>query len=186
MPTTPSSRLETGAPVSWRLLKLRFIVKCIVGLFFSFDEVYYGQYISLYMKRVFFFDGSGPPLGHMLLALGGRSLSNVEVEFLEGRSRVLLSIPHGFPTGNSLALLKCCRMGSSLGDPVAGYLGGFDGNFVWNRIGAGKRPRSRPCQWSRAGVERPRLRRPHGCGRGVRVREPISCGSASERLPGTP
>ncbi|XP_037014427.2 protein O-mannosyl-transferase 1 isoform X2 [Artibeus jamaicensis] len=39
------------------------------------------------MKRVFFFDGSGPPLGHMLLALGG-------------------------------------------------YLGGFDGNFVWNRIGA--------------------------------------------------
>lgn len=52
-----------------------------------FDEVYYGQYISLYMKRVFFFDGSGPPLGHMLLALGG-------------------------------------------------YLGGFDGNFVWNRIGA--------------------------------------------------
>ncbi|XP_004713302.1 protein O-mannosyl-transferase 1 isoform X1 [Echinops telfairi] len=52
-----------------------------------FDEVYYGQYISLYMKRVFFLDGSGPPLGHMLLALGG-------------------------------------------------YLGGFDGNFLWNRIGA--------------------------------------------------
>ncbi|XP_037653344.1 protein O-mannosyl-transferase 1 isoform X2 [Choloepus didactylus] len=52
-----------------------------------FDEVYYGQYISFYMKRIFFLDGSGPPLGHMLLALGG-------------------------------------------------YLGGFDGNFLWNRIGA--------------------------------------------------
>ncbi|XP_024617915.1 protein O-mannosyl-transferase 1 isoform X4 [Neophocaena asiaeorientalis asiaeorientalis] len=52
-----------------------------------FDEVYYGQYISFYMKRIFFFDGSGPPFGHMLLALGG-------------------------------------------------YLGGFDGNFLWNRIGA--------------------------------------------------
>ncbi|XP_024907015.1 protein O-mannosyl-transferase 1 [Pteropus alecto] len=52
-----------------------------------FDEVYYGQYISFYMKRVFFLDGSGPPFGHMLLALGG-------------------------------------------------YLGGFDGNFLWNRIGA--------------------------------------------------
>ncbi|XP_015989350.2 protein O-mannosyl-transferase 1 isoform X6 [Rousettus aegyptiacus] len=39
------------------------------------------------MKRVFFLDGSGPPFGHMLLALGG-------------------------------------------------YLGGFDGNFLWNRIGA--------------------------------------------------
>lgn len=62
----------------WRLSRPRAVV---------FDEVYYGQYISLYMKRVFFFDGSGPPLGHMLLALGG-------------------------------------------------YLGGFDGNFVWNRIGA--------------------------------------------------
>ncbi|KAM6170675.1 protein O-mannosyl-transferase 1 isoform 5-T5 [Rhynchocyon petersi] len=39
------------------------------------------------MKRIFFLDGSGPPFGHMLLALGG-------------------------------------------------YLGGFDGNFLWNRIGA--------------------------------------------------
>ncbi|XP_046307603.1 protein O-mannosyl-transferase 1 isoform X3 [Marmota monax] len=52
-----------------------------------FDEVYYGQYISFYMKRIFFLDDSGPPFGHMLLALGG-------------------------------------------------YLGGFDGNFLWNRIGA--------------------------------------------------
>ncbi|MEQ2309100.1 Protein O-mannosyl-transferase 1 [Ameca splendens] len=53
-----------------------------------FDEVYYGQFVSLYMKRIFFVDDSGPPLGHMILALGA-------------------------------------------------YLGGFDGNFVWNRIGAG-------------------------------------------------
>uniref|UniRef100_A0A8C4LMP6 Dolichyl-phosphate-mannose--protein mannosyltransferase n=1 Tax=Equus asinus TaxID=9793 RepID=A0A8C4LMP6_EQUAS len=62
----------------WRLSYPRAVV---------FDEVYYGQYISFYMKRIFFLDGSGPPLGHMLLALGG-------------------------------------------------YLGGFDGNFLWNRIGA--------------------------------------------------
>uniref|UniRef100_A0A452HNH6 Protein O-mannosyl-transferase 1 n=1 Tax=Gopherus agassizii TaxID=38772 RepID=A0A452HNH6_9SAUR len=52
-----------------------------------FDEVYYGQFVSLYMKRIFFVDDSGPPFGHMLLAFGG-------------------------------------------------YLGGFDGNFLWNRIGA--------------------------------------------------
>ncbi|XP_077823598.1 protein O-mannosyl-transferase 1 isoform X8 [Macaca mulatta] len=52
-----------------------------------FDEVYYGQYISFYMKRIFFLDDSGPPFGHMVLALGG-------------------------------------------------YLGGFDGHFLWNRIGA--------------------------------------------------
>ncbi|KAF6736319.1 Protein O-mannosyl-transferase 1 [Oryzias melastigma] len=52
-----------------------------------FDEVYYGQFVSLYVKRIFFIDDSGPPLGHMILALGA-------------------------------------------------YLGGFDGNFVWNRIGA--------------------------------------------------
>uniref|UniRef100_A0A8C0Q4K1 Dolichyl-phosphate-mannose--protein mannosyltransferase n=1 Tax=Canis lupus familiaris TaxID=9615 RepID=A0A8C0Q4K1_CANLF len=58
-----------------------------VPLWLTFDEVYYGQYISFYMKRIFFLDGSGPPFGHMLLALGG-------------------------------------------------YLGGFDGNFLWNRIGA--------------------------------------------------
>uniref|UniRef100_A0A8C9VVY9 Protein O-mannosyl-transferase 1 n=1 Tax=Scleropages formosus TaxID=113540 RepID=A0A8C9VVY9_SCLFO len=49
----------------------------------SFDELYYGQFVSLYVKRLFFIDDSGPPLGHMVLALGG-----------------------------------------------------FDGNFVWNRIGA--------------------------------------------------
>ncbi|XP_067087203.1 protein O-mannosyl-transferase 1 isoform X1 [Osmerus mordax] len=35
-----------------------------------FDEVYYGQFVSLYMKQVFFIDESGPPLGHMILALG--------------------------------------------------------------------------------------------------------------------
>lgn len=62
-----------------------------------FDEVYYGQFVSLYMKRVFFMDDSGPPLGHMTLALGA-------------------------------------------------YLGGFDGNFVWNRIGA-EFP-STVCVWS--------------------------------------
>lgn len=39
---------------------------------FSFDEVYYGQFVSLYMKRIFFVDDSGPPFGHMLLAFGGR------------------------------------------------------------------------------------------------------------------
>ncbi|XP_062938013.1 protein O-mannosyl-transferase 1 isoform X3 [Cynocephalus volans] len=62
----------------WQLTSPRAVV---------FDEVYYGQYISFYMKRIFFLDDSGPPFGHMLLALGG-------------------------------------------------YLGGFDGNFLWNRIGA--------------------------------------------------
>lgn len=36
-----------------------------------FDEVYYGQFLSLYMKRIFFIEDSGPPLGHMILALGG-------------------------------------------------------------------------------------------------------------------
>ncbi|XP_077480590.1 protein O-mannosyl-transferase 1 isoform X1 [Stigmatopora argus] len=35
-----------------------------------FDEVYYGHFVSLYMKRIFFIDDSGPPLGHMILALG--------------------------------------------------------------------------------------------------------------------
>ncbi|XP_034027321.1 protein O-mannosyl-transferase 1 [Thalassophryne amazonica] len=49
------------------------------------------------MKGVFFMDDSGPPLGHMILALGA-------------------------------------------------YLGGFDGNFVWNRIG-GEYPSS-VCVWS--------------------------------------
>nr|XP_028571097.1 protein O-mannosyl-transferase 1 isoform X1 [Podarcis muralis] len=56
-----------------------------------FDEVYYGQFLSLYMKRIFFVDDSGPPFGHLLLAFGG-------------------------------------------------YLGGFDGNFLWNRIGAEYNP----------------------------------------------
>lgn len=53
-------------------VRLRFPVDYNMGLLCSFDEVYYGQYISFYMKRIFFLDGSGPPFGHMLLALGGR------------------------------------------------------------------------------------------------------------------
>ncbi|TNM90312.1 hypothetical protein fugu_004546 [Takifugu bimaculatus] len=53
----------------------------------EFDEVYYGQFVSLYMKQVFFIDDSGPPLGHMILSLGA-------------------------------------------------YLGGFNGNYAWNQIGA--------------------------------------------------
>ncbi|KAG8142003.1 putative Protein-O-mannosyltransferase 1 protein [Naja naja] len=58
-----------------------------VGSVLSQSCIYYGQFLSLYMKRIFFIDDSGPPFGHMLFALGG-------------------------------------------------YLGGFDGNFLWNRIGA--------------------------------------------------
>jgi len=51
---------------------------CLCLLCFSFDEVYYGQFVSLYMKRIFFVDDSGPPLGHMLLALGGRVPPEIE------------------------------------------------------------------------------------------------------------
>jgi dolichyl-phosphate-mannose-protein mannosyltransferase len=40
-------------------------------MFCRFDEVYYGQFVSLYTKQVFFIDESGPPLGHMILAFGG-------------------------------------------------------------------------------------------------------------------
>ncbi|XP_055056209.2 protein O-mannosyl-transferase 1 isoform X2 [Misgurnus anguillicaudatus] len=43
-----------------------------------FDEVFYGQFLSLYMKRVHFIDESAPPFGHMILALGEYS-SNVPV-----------------------------------------------------------------------------------------------------------
>ncbi|XP_038011825.1 protein O-mannosyl-transferase 1 isoform X1 [Motacilla alba alba] len=77
--------------VSLVALTLMGLISRLWGLCYPravvFDEVYYGQFVSLYMKRIFFVDDSGPPFGHMLLALGG-------------------------------------------------YLGGFDGNFLWNRIGA--------------------------------------------------
>uniref|UniRef100_A0A672MT87 Protein O-mannosyl-transferase 1 n=1 Tax=Sinocyclocheilus grahami TaxID=75366 RepID=A0A672MT87_SINGR len=88
-------KLPISVRVELNLLLLAVTVLALVtrlyGIQFPravvFDEVYYGQFLSLYMKQVFFIDESGPPFGHMVLALGA-------------------------------------------------YLGGFDGNFVWNRIGA--------------------------------------------------
>lgn len=39
--------------------------------------MYYGQFLSLYMKQVFFIDESGPPFGHMILALGGEKIIDI-------------------------------------------------------------------------------------------------------------
>ncbi|XP_059406116.1 protein O-mannosyl-transferase 1 isoform X2 [Carassius carassius] len=91
----PCVKLPFSVSVEINLLLVAVTVLALVtrlyGIHFPkavvFDEVYYGQFLSLYMKQVFFIDESGPPFGHMILALGA-------------------------------------------------YLGGFDGNFVWNRIGA--------------------------------------------------
>uniref|UniRef100_A0A8C6XTK7 ArnT-like N-terminal domain-containing protein n=1 Tax=Naja naja TaxID=35670 RepID=A0A8C6XTK7_NAJNA len=47
-----------------------------------FDEVYYGQFLSLYMKRIFLIDDSGPPFGHMLFALGGMLFRGFDGNFL--------------------------------------------------------------------------------------------------------
>lgn len=67
------------------------------------------------MKRVFFIDDSGPPLGHMILALGGQYSHSVTCAVFG-----ITPLP--------VTVCVC----------FAAYLGGFDGNFAWNRIGAGR------------------------------------------------
>lgn len=42
-----------------------------IELYFRFDELHYGRYVSLYTKGVFFFDAH-PPLGKQLLYLAGQ------------------------------------------------------------------------------------------------------------------
>ncbi|XP_061427635.1 protein O-mannosyl-transferase 1-like [Lethenteron reissneri] len=92
LPKRPLSvRLSVEVDVGLVLLTLLALWSRLGGLAYPgavvFDEVYYGQFVSLYVNGVFFVDQSGPPLGHMLLALGA-------------------------------------------------YLGDFNGNFTWERIGA--------------------------------------------------
>uniref|UniRef100_A0A8D1CU13 ArnT-like N-terminal domain-containing protein n=1 Tax=Sus scrofa TaxID=9823 RepID=A0A8D1CU13_PIG len=94
----------------------------------SFDEVYYGQYLSFYMKRIFFLDGSGPPFGHMLLALGGRLSrrsgpltprqysSNVPVWSLRLLPALAgaLSVPMAYQIIRELGFSHCAATGAAL------------------------------------------------------------------------
>ncbi|XP_013362067.1 PREDICTED: protein O-mannosyl-transferase 1 isoform X3 [Chinchilla lanigera] len=90
----------------WRLSYPRAVV---------FDEVYYGQYISFYMNRVFFLDDSGPPFGHMLLALGEYT-SNVPVWALRLLPALTgaLSVPMGYQIVSELRFSHCAAMGAAL------------------------------------------------------------------------
>lgn len=66
------STLDLYTSTHTHLLEYHFLCSvCVLG-WCRFDEVYYGQFVSLYMKQVFFIDDSGPPLGHMILSLGGQ------------------------------------------------------------------------------------------------------------------
>ncbi|KAG8509482.1 Protein O-mannosyl-transferase 1 [Galemys pyrenaicus] len=80
-----------------------------------FDEVYYGQYISFYMKRIFFLDGSGPPFGHMLLALGEYS-SNVPVWSLRLLPALAgaLAVPLAYQIVWELRFSHCAATGAAL------------------------------------------------------------------------
>lgn len=120
----PFPRLHSAAPSG-----APAVPSCL-ALLFSFDEVYYGQYISFYMKRIFFLDDSGPPFGHMLLALGGRLRQQGPRKWRDP-ARLSVCVTERGPDCKSPA-------------PATGYLGGFDGNFMWSRIGAGKQSAPRP------------------------------------------
>uniref|UniRef100_A0A8C0GFQ0 Protein O-mannosyl-transferase 1 n=1 Tax=Chelonoidis abingdonii TaxID=106734 RepID=A0A8C0GFQ0_CHEAB len=81
-----------------------------------FDEVYYGQFVSLYMKRIFFVDDSGPPFGHMLLAFGGRYSMNVPIWSLRLLPALsgALCVPLAYQILVELHFSHCAAFGAAL------------------------------------------------------------------------
>lgn len=51
----------------WTFHKILLLIYNNFLTFFSFDELHYGKYVSMYMKNVFFFE-KHPPLGKQLIA----------------------------------------------------------------------------------------------------------------------
>ena len=78
-------------------------------LYFRFDELHFAKFVTLYLKKIFFFDVH-PPLGKMMLAAAGKIVLFIYMYDKKQASSSLVIICYLSDSKH----LSCCNFGGTL------------------------------------------------------------------------